>query len=195
VSDLETDQGNGLWVSLFGKLSTSLDGLSTHLRRRNRLDQWATPVWRSLGSVSGAAAAGTGPLILNLGTPPVGYYWKVRSIQVVGLAAANGNPTYTASVVCDVYITSQSPAPLGSSTQAGLIPPLGDWYLSNLTTSSNPTSAVVPWERNLGSDEMSVQSGDNLMIVLTGAGVVTTTTFIAGAFVHQYQGLSEMGRE
>jgi hypothetical protein len=186
-----------VWVNLFGKLSASLDGLSSHLRRRNRLDQWAAPVWRSLGSVQGFAAASTGPIVFNLGGPPSGYYWKIRSIQVVGLAAAGGNPQYTASVVCDVYVTSQNFPPPGNppGTLAALIPPLADWYLSNLTTSTNPTAAIVPWERNLGSDELSIQAGDSLIIVLTGAGVVTTTPFIVGAFAHQYQGLSEMGRE
>jgi hypothetical protein len=181
MSDLETDDGTGLWAKVFGELKLSLDGLGKSLRRRNQLDSWAQPVWRSLGSVSGVGATGS-PLVFNLGAPPPGYYWKVRAIQMTG-------PTVTAiaAVVADVYISAVSIPPQGQTgTAASLVPPVADWYTSS-STSASPGS--LPVEIAPAEDEMTVNSGDNLIVVLSGTGVTTGIAYIVGAFATQHQGL------
>lgn len=181
VSDTETS----LWAGIFVRFEASLNGLSRHLRRRNQLDTWATPIWHSLGSVTAPGAAG--PITFNLGSPPPGYYWKVRTIQVTGPSA-----TAVASVVADVYVCSIALPPAGQSVAGNAsVPSIGDWYTSS-SLSSSPGS--LPVEITFGSDEMTLSSGDNLIVVLSGAGVTSATgQFILGGFVHQYQGLSEMG--
>jgi hypothetical protein len=181
VSDVETEDGTGLWAGIFARFEASLNGLSKTLRRRNQLDSWAQPVWRSLGSVSGVGATGSS-LVFNLGAPSPGYYWKVRAIQATG-------PTITAiaAVVVDVYVSGVSIPPQGQTgTLANLVPPVADWYTSSSTTAA-PGS--LPVEIAPAEDEMTVNSGDNLIVVLSGAGVTTGTAYIVGAFATQHQGL------
>jgi len=184
MSDTETDKGLGLWAGIFARFETTLDGVGKALRRRNRLDAWAQPVWRSLGSVSAIANA---PIIFNLGTPSPGYYWRVRTVQVTTPpSSTTGAMTAVASVVADVYVASVvSPPPGFSSTQVAQVPPGADWYVSS-SVSSAPGSSPV--EIAFGSDELTLNSGDCLIIVLTGAGVTSATQFIVGGYVHQYQG-------
>lgn len=174
-----------LGVDLELRLSTMSKDLD-HVRRK--LDQWAAPLWRSLGSISGIAAANGGPIVFNLGSPPAGYYWKVRAIQATG-------PTVTAiaSVNVDVYVASQgNPGPGSYGTLAGLVPSVADWYTSS-STSAAPGS--LPVEIAPSGDEMSINSGDSLIVVLTGAGVTTAVDhFTVGGFVHQYQGFDGLRR-
>lgn len=186
VSDTETT--DGLWAGIFARFEASLDGVGKALRRRNRLDALALPVWHSLGSVSVLANA---PVIVNLGTPPPGYYWRVRALQVTTPPSpSTGVMTAVASVVADIYASSViAPPPGYSSTSAAIVPPGADWYTSN-SLSSSPGS--VPFEMVFGSDELTLNSGDNLIVVLTGAGVTNATQLIVGGYVHQYQGFDSL---
>lgn len=156
-----------------------------HVRRK--IDQWAEPIWHSLGSISGIAAANGGPLIFNLGGPPPGYHWRVRAIQATG-----PNVTAIASVNVDVYVASQgNPGPGQAGTLASLVPSVADWYTSS---SSSAAPGSLPVEIAPGSKGMSINSGDSLIVVLTGAGVTTAVDhFVVGGFVHQYQGFDRIG--
>jgi hypothetical protein len=178
MSMTEGDNGQGLWAGIFARLEASIGGLDSSLRRRNTLDAFAREINLRL-PVSPPAVAGT-ISVVNLGSPPEGYWWQVRAVRALGPKAAAGTELVISNVNLDLYVTSLA--------LVGIVPPSGDWQGSS---GSSAVPGGVPTTLAPSYKETVVSNGDYVVAVLSGAGVAGTQ-FVLTLAVTQFQGFTDM---
>ena len=156
-----------------------------------RLARWAVPVWRKLATITPQVGAAGGPVICNLGTPPQGYYWRLASVRAVGpsvIAVANIN--------VDVYVAGQAnPSPGSSSQLASTVPSVADWcFSSSTTTGAGASSGSLPVELAPGENEVQVNAGESVIVVLSGSGLTAGMALVVTGFALQYEGFDALSR-
>lgn len=145
-----------------------------------KLDRFLRELRRDLGPVGGIAVTGT-PLVFNLGTPPPGFRWRVRAIQVTGPSI-----TAIANVNTDVYVGgSNAPSPGFSQAAATAVPSIGNWWASS---GNSATPGSVPFALFPSTRELEVT--DPVFVVLSGTGVTNGVIFYVSMTVDQLQGFS-----
>jgi hypothetical protein len=167
------------WVGIFAGLTAKLGDLSEGIKKQNRLSGFQHEMNLRVQPVSQTV---TGTVsVMNLGTPNDGYWWKLRSVRVVGPAASNGTVLAVANVNVDLYVSA-------TPVNAGTPPPIGDW-VGAAGTSTSPSG--LPATLAPGEKEVVLQSGDSLVVVCSGAGVANIP-IVAVAQVSQLQGFAEL---
>jgi hypothetical protein len=121
--------------------------------------------------------AGTGPTVVPIYSPPMGFWALVRQVRVTGVTIGA-----VAGVNVDLYVTSR---------QSVVVPPVSDWRGSTGTSTSAPGLPVL---LTPGSREVPVQPGEWITVVLSGSGVVTGAQFQASVLVERFQALANLIR-
>jgi hypothetical protein len=177
----DTDQANP-WFSIFAKLHATLGGLKESVDRANShaLRQFQREIIFKIQTVSQALAS---PSVFASGlwTPPEGYWWDLHQVAVSGPVAANGTMLALAGVNVDLYVTG------GFST--GMVPSVGDWRGSSGTSATNPG---VPTLLAFSAKECTIQNGESVAVVCSGAGVTTSSMIYVTLFVSQFAGFANL---
>lgn len=151
----------GLSVEASFKLSASLDANTREMARvREALAEQAailTPVWMPINAADTSASSGN--LTLDLGGPPQGYVWELRSCSVAGTLP-------TTAVNGSAYL-----------------------YRSNAGKSQVPTSSMewldlkttLPAWGFYGAGDLYIRYPENLYVVIVTPSA--STLYIAGATV------------
>lgn len=143
-----------------------------------KLDRFLRELRRDLGPVSGIGVTGSS-LVFNLGTPPPGFRWRVRAIQVTGPSI-----TAIANVNTDIYVGGAN-APSPGFAGAANPPSIGNWWASS---GNSATPGSVPFALFPSTYELEVT--DPVFVVLSGTGVTNGVIFYVSMTVDQLQGFS-----
>lgn len=129
-----------------------------------RLDKRVKPIYTTM--VDSATGDGVQLFPLDLGSPPVGRMWNLRSITVVGLDA------FTAPSAAKFFAVYFGDAPA----------PGGTLSLAQLKVANQP----IPSTYASGSNALWVHSNENI-IVATNAALTATERLVATAEVQEWR--------
>lgn len=153
-------------VSLLGQIKTCLDNLNKRADQAARRDEarlrnepTSIPILGSpiLGSANdNPVIPATGPLLLTLGGPELGYRWVIKRLWV----SDAGIPTATVTGAAYFFVGQPVPPPPAAASLAGWVPvpaSSGRWIFANLPNATTFTS-----------DAVVVKATDQLLCVITG---------------------------
>lgn len=159
-ADADTGPDSHAWFDLFGKLSVSLDSVTSQLKEQFRREQEAlrhVPVTIDLDRMSQPGAAVTD--LQDFGGPQPGREWKVRVLSAIAV------PLAANATIVTWYVGQIMPGPA-----AGMLPAtMAKWQFTSVPAFEDFSSALT------------IKNGEHLIAGLTN--IPASSTIALGASI------------
>lgn len=156
-------------IEVDADLKLTLGSIEEHLADARKKQVFAYSSFRTIAAPTFTATGS--PAVIYVGSPRPGLWWLVRQVRVTGPTIAE-----IAAVNVDFYVTGQPPSLS--------VPSVTDWR-SSPGTSATPSG--VPQTYSPGTREIPVQSGEFVVVVLSGTGVTNGTQWQASLTAEEFR--------
>jgi len=154
VSDQGVDTNNGSLLSVLGKVSVSIDTLSSRLHKQQQMQALAEraeqPRYITFHSSVIIPASGLICISFDQRGPDQGHYWQVKKIVIGGLTT-----TTVAAGRADMFVSAADMRNVTTLAQIGI----ADW---------EDQAAALPFINHYGDDEFVMRHNEELYVVLSG---------------------------